>query len=618
MSKATMRRPDARAMARLLAEQTQTAAGLILRLAWRQGLTREEIQRLTWNDVDFSAHQLRLPDRTIPLEAETEDCLRRQAERPGHPAPFVVVSDRRRQQMPPESISRLARKTLDRAGLGGISLMDLRHDFIIRQLESHDWPYVARISGIAVPTLYAVFSDYLPEGRQKASCPRREVDGFLMWKLLQAEGSSPVGLALWMGWKLGMQVREMTVLTWDQVDLDRGLLRLPDRDLPLGVTLRRLLRAAAGRRRPGEDPHVLLTPNSRRPLDQPRLSKMVRTALIRGGMEHISLGDLCREERRENEDARLLAYAAEKGTISRSEAMSLLGLSKVAAYERLRQLAERGKLVRVGGKYYPAGQVVPPEEQYDVIRTFLEQSGPAYRQDLAAGIPASADGAGFPLCAGGSAAAAACRNSRKIVRFPLSAQRIRHRRPPHSAGRPPVSRSPCLFLAGDQRQPGLHGVQLLLHIADDVRTHDISLAVHDICGGVGGNVRNEVLVEIALRIRRDIAIGHALFLQNLPGRVQLLLALAGVGAHADEVDVPLLEILIQLLQFGHLGDAGAAAVVPEIDDGGVIVGEHVAGDLIALDVHLGKFRKRRLGHQSVLFSGAAAGQCGGHQHRRQQ
>ena len=178
MSKVTMRRPDARAMAQLLAEQTQTAAGLILRLAWRQGLTREEIQRLTWNDVDFSAHQLRLPDRTIPLETETEDCLRRQAERPDPPTPFVVVSDRRRQQMPPESISRLARKTLDRAGLGGISLMDLRHDFIIRHLESHDWPYVARISGIAVPTLYAVFSDYLPEGRQKDSLPRREVDGF--------------------------------------------------------------------------------------------------------------------------------------------------------------------------------------------------------------------------------------------------------------------------------------------------------------------------------------------------------------------------------------------------------------------------------------------------------
>lgn len=40
--------------------------------------------------------------------------------------------------------------------------------------------------------------------------------------------------------------------------------------------------------------------------------------------------------------------------------------------------------MRVGTKYYPAGQVVPPEEQYGVIREFLTQSGPAYRQDLAA------------------------------------------------------------------------------------------------------------------------------------------------------------------------------------------------------------------------------------------
>ena len=46
MSKVTMRRPDARAMAQLLAEQTQTAAGLILRLAWRQGLTREDLVRI--------------------------------------------------------------------------------------------------------------------------------------------------------------------------------------------------------------------------------------------------------------------------------------------------------------------------------------------------------------------------------------------------------------------------------------------------------------------------------------------------------------------------------------------------------------------------------------------
>ena len=371
-------------MSRLLAEQKKTAAGLILRLAWRQGLTREEIQRLTWDDVSFPDHQLCLPDRAVPLDRETETCLRLRFERQGTVSPSVVISDRLRRQMPPESISRLARTALDQAGLGGISLMDLRHDFIIRQLEQHDWPYVARISGIAVNTLYACFSGYLPEGRRKTAGRRTEVDAFLLWKLLQTEGSSPVGLALWMSWKLGMQAREIVALTWSQVDLDRGVIHLPDRDLTLGITLRRLLRTAQNRRREGDDPHVLLAPNSRRPIDQPRLSKLVRTALIRGGLETVSLGDLCREERREGEDARLLVYAAEKGAISRSEAMSILGLSKVAAYERLRQLTASGRLVRVGTKYYPAGQVVPPEEQYGVIREFLTQSGPAYRQDLAA------------------------------------------------------------------------------------------------------------------------------------------------------------------------------------------------------------------------------------------
>ena len=352
MGKNTIRRPDEAAMSRLLAEQKKTAAGLILRLAWRQGLTREEIQRLTWDDVSFPDHQLCLPDRAVPLDRETETCLRLRFERRGTVSPFVVISDRLRRQMPPESISRLALCGLDQ-----------------RHCRQH---------------AYACFSGYLPEGRRKTAGRRTEVDAFLLWKLLQTEGSSPVGLALWMSWKLGMQAREIVALTWSQVDLDRGVIHLPDRDLTLGITLRRLLRTAQNRRREGDDPHVLLAPNSRRPIDQPRLSKLVRTALIRGGLETVSLGDLCREERREGEDARLLVYAAEKGAISRSEAMSILGLSKVAAYERLRQLTASGRLVRVGTKYYPAGQVVPPEEQYGVIREFLTQSGPAYRQDLAA------------------------------------------------------------------------------------------------------------------------------------------------------------------------------------------------------------------------------------------
>ena len=391
MQEYLVNRPDEATMERLLNIHTVDVAGVVLRLAWQVGLLRDEITNLTWDQVDFESFQIHLPDRTVPIGETLADYLRTVHKRwtfvIGDPANnYVVWSDRYHKQMQPQAISRIVRKALDEGGQTEVRLIDLRHDYVIRQLERYDWAYVARITGTEIRSLQLHFAQHLPDGKAgpKHIDKSDEIDEFRLWKILQAEKDTPAGLALWLTWSMGLSATTIVFLTWDQVDLDRGLVRLPDRDLALGVTLRRLLRAAAGRRRPGEDPHVLLTPNSRRPLDQPRLSKMVRTALIRGGMEHISLGDLCREERRENEDARLLAYAAEKGTISRSEAMSLLGLSKVAAYERLRQLAERGKLVRVGGKYYPAGQVVPPEEQYDVIRTFLEQSGPAYRQDLAA------------------------------------------------------------------------------------------------------------------------------------------------------------------------------------------------------------------------------------------
>ena len=64
----------------------------------------------------------------------------------------MVISERSKKPMPPESISRLSRLALDSEGQK-VNLMDLRHDFVIRQLQTHDWPYVARVSGMAVSTL---------------------------------------------------------------------------------------------------------------------------------------------------------------------------------------------------------------------------------------------------------------------------------------------------------------------------------------------------------------------------------------------------------------------------------------------------------------------------------
>ena len=145
----TFNRPDEAAMLRILERHPHSPEGAILRLAWLEGLSRSEITELRWDQVDFEGKAIQLPDRAVPLEPSTENCLRERHVRCALRDPHVVISERSKKPMPPESVSRLSRLALDSEGQK-VNLMDLRHDFVIRQLQIHDWPYVARVSGMAV------------------------------------------------------------------------------------------------------------------------------------------------------------------------------------------------------------------------------------------------------------------------------------------------------------------------------------------------------------------------------------------------------------------------------------------------------------------------------------
>lgn len=381
MREYVVNRPDEAAMRRALEAEPISPEGVVLRLAWQQGLSRDEIAGLTWEQVSFLDDRLELPDRMIPMDPEVRACLWRLFQAHSEVSPYVVLSSRGKTPLRPESISRLARQALDREGQTAVRLMDLRHDWIIRQLADKDWPAVARISGVEVPALQARFAAYAPEKKPARRAPAH-VDEFKLWKVLQTERDTPAGLALWLAWQLGLQAQEIVALTWDQVDFDSDSLRLPDREVPLTNAVRRILEDTR-RRSPAGEPHVLLTEHSRKPVDLPRLSRMTRAVLIRGGMEDVLLRDLRRDEGREDEDARLLSLAAAQGMLDRGDVMDLLGLSKTAAYARLRRLTERKKLVRIGGKYYLPGDVVPPEKHLETIRAYLEKFGFAYRQDIA-------------------------------------------------------------------------------------------------------------------------------------------------------------------------------------------------------------------------------------------
>ena len=236
MQSYTLNRPDGALLCRVLAQHTNDAAGAILRLAWMAGLMRDEIQHLTWAQVDLLGEQLLLPDRAVPLAPELAawlEALRR--ERNGS-SERVVLSDRDQQPLAAQSISRLARAALDAGDLKAVRLIDLRHDYVLRQLERHDWQYVSRITGLEAAAMNVHFAAYLTEKKVSTRIRRKaapQIDEFALWKLLQAEQDTPAGAALWLTWQLGLQVEEIASLRWDQVDLQKERLILPDRQVRL-------------------------------------------------------------------------------------------------------------------------------------------------------------------------------------------------------------------------------------------------------------------------------------------------------------------------------------------------------------------------------------------------
>ena len=114
MREYVVNRPNEAAMRRALEAEPVSPEGVVLRLAWQQGLSRDEIAGLTWEQVSFLDERLELPDRMVPLNAEVRSCLWRLFQDNREVSPYVVLSSRGKTPLRPESISRLARQALDR------------------------------------------------------------------------------------------------------------------------------------------------------------------------------------------------------------------------------------------------------------------------------------------------------------------------------------------------------------------------------------------------------------------------------------------------------------------------------------------------------------------------
>ena len=397
MSQKKYKRPDETALLRILDENKYRLAETLIVLAWRLGLSRDEIYNLKWTDFSFKERQVSLPDRCIPLDEEAYTRLYRRWEAQERRGLYVASSDRIGERVHPNYIPRCVRKALNEGGLPDINMIDLRQDFVLRLLQEHPRPYVARVTGLSATTLYIQYSEYFAKGeKMQAKTPQDSDTEFKLRKIIQEEGTSAEGLGLWMAWKLEITIQEIAALTWDQVDLVKGSINLPDRKVKLNRDFLTKLKTVKGERDPGSDPHILLTPRAQKGFDGMRLSRVLRNALIRGGVD-TTLQEILNNKKRNDSDYPIVEIVAKYGSATRSKIMKELSLTPTQFYTRTERLVERGELVRVGQKLYLPGTVVAPEEQYEVIRAHLETVSGAVRSDLAALLHVSGNQCGVIL-----------------------------------------------------------------------------------------------------------------------------------------------------------------------------------------------------------------------------
>ena len=367
---------DTLTMNRLLWKHKSDLAGVILRLAWRAGLKRDEIHNLLWSQVDFDGGLITLPDRCVPLDettAATLESWREQISAKVEPLEYVVTSPRTKERLTPTMISTTAQRAMGKAGIEGIGLENLRLDFVCRTREALGDVRAIQLSGMSMKTYRRRVASSVNGTTSSADVEPRYQER--LWDFLQQNREGALSVALWLSLQANLTNRQIIALTWDDIDLKKGTVRVGNEERYLLKEIINILEKEKASRNDDDDPHVILSPRKRVPMQEKKFSRSLRDVLLKNDLGGYYIDKARETSKREQELNQIRRFANDNGVISVNETAVKLGLTKRVVYDRIRFLVESGELVRAEKGYVPRDKYLPTALWVDTIIKYVEDIG---------------------------------------------------------------------------------------------------------------------------------------------------------------------------------------------------------------------------------------------------
>lgn len=347
--------PNAAAIRKLLAQESDVTSAAIIRLAWQAGLTATEIVNLRWTDINFDNGTLSVSGRIVPASSDLISFLS-SMEQVGS----YVIYSRLSHGGPTtrNSVSRKARTALDHVGEKA-SLLELRFDYIVRLLKELPAEEVSRVTGCEIRTLQEINKRYTngdpnPAPKRIRNHNNYDIDRVKLEKVLK-EVSPLDSKIIMLAWMCDLSLKEMSELMWKDLDASAKILNINGRKVTIPQKLFEILSAEKFVAQDGG--YILKGSKSADKLTVPFMSRRVGEVFARYGFGGMMLSGIKGKYSMYSDselEKEILQFSRQNGHISPSEVATQFNLSINKSSKLLHDLTSNGNLKFCCSRYIPA------------------------------------------------------------------------------------------------------------------------------------------------------------------------------------------------------------------------------------------------------------------------